>query len=60
MTVAWLETYHGCSCQQAALKKRELVGYCGVHGGDREECLKLPFNTKAEAVAFVNANGEDE
>jgi hypothetical protein len=58
MTIAWIETYK-CGCQSAALKRSELLGYCGIHGSDKQERFKLPFDTKAEALAFVNADREE-
>ncbi len=31
----WIEEYHGCGCSADAPRKKDLLGYCNIHGGDR-------------------------
>lgn len=45
----WLEEYHGCNCTFVAKTKREMIGYCGVHGGDRRgRAIAIPAMTEAD------------
>lgn len=32
----WVETYN-CGCEMEASRKKDLLGYCGIHGEDRKE-----------------------
>lgn len=36
----WFARYQ-CGCSADARLKRELLDYCGVHGGDRVECFRM-------------------
>lgn len=38
----YLEEYEKCGCSFAARLKKELPGYCSIHGTDRKRCTKLP------------------
>ncbi len=44
-TGRWLEEY-GCGCTYVARFKKELIGYCGMHGPDRRMVIKLLFKTE--------------
>ena len=57
--IAWLESYK-CGCQTAALRKRDLLGYCATHGNSVQERIKVPFGTRAEAEHFVRADDQEE
>ena len=57
MTISWLESYKNCSCQSSALKRSKLFPRFMVEKYRRES--KLRFDTKAEALAFVNADGDE-
>jgi hypothetical protein len=46
----WLEEYWGCSCSAGSLRKRDLPGYCGKHGGDR----KAIHDVRPSTIAAVN------
>lgn len=37
----YLEEYEKCGCSFAAKFKRDLPGYCSIHGTDRKRCTKL-------------------
>lgn len=41
----WLEEY-GCGCTLVTKYKKELIGYCGIHGQDRINIYKLPEETE--------------
>lgn len=42
----WFEEYKQCGCSYVAEFKRELVGYCGRHGTDRQSIpSRIPANS---------------
>lgn len=42
----WLEEYKGCSCTLVSRYKRDLIGYCGRHGGSMRNTFRLPSPTE--------------
>lgn len=48
----WFEEYKGCTClSDYMLRKKNLVGYCGKHGGDRNRLHWFP--TTAFSDEFI-------
>lgn len=47
---AWLEQFQPCGCTYVALKKDELMGYCGRHGGSRGKIplMRIPVDSEAD------------
>lgn len=41
----WMEEYR-CGCTYEADRKSDLLGYCGIHGDDRNNLYKLPIKEK--------------
>lgn len=41
----WLEEYK-CGCTYVAVVKKELLGYCVLHGEDTKHIYKLPEKTE--------------
>lgn len=46
---AWLEQFQPCGCTYVALKRSELMGYCGRHGGDRSKSPLMRIEVDSEA-----------
>ena len=38
----WIEDYKKCGCSSGAKRKKDLLGYCKIHGNDRN-CLYGPL-----------------
>ena len=38
----WIEQYQPCGCSTEASHKKDLLGYCAQHGGDRKVVYKVP------------------
>lgn len=45
----WLEQFQPCGCTFVALRRRDLVGYCGRHGGSRGKSPLLRIKVESEA-----------
>ena len=41
----WIQHYK-CGCVDTQDRKKDLMGYCGKHGSDSLETLKVPFEVK--------------
>ncbi len=50
----YLEEYKKCGCSFATRLKRDLPGYCPIHGTDRKRCTKLPDPKNTFGLGFVN------
>jgi len=43
---AWyMEEYENCGCTFVAKRKKQLLGYCGEHGYDRNNIYRVPKNS---------------
>jgi len=42
MKIQWIEEYN-CGCSQVENRKKDLLGYCGIHGDERKRLHKLHF-----------------
>ena len=40
MKVQWIEEYN-CGCSQVENRKKDLLGYCGIHGDERKKVTKI-------------------
>jgi hypothetical protein len=40
--MVWLEEYRNCGCSNVTEKKAEALGYCPIHGTDRQRITKVP------------------
>ena len=49
----YLEEYEKCGCSFASKLKRDLPGYCSIHGTDRRRCTKLPEIGKTFELGFA-------
>ena len=49
----YLEEYERCGCSFAARFKRDLIGYCSIHGTDRKRCTKLPDPSNTFKLGFA-------
>ena len=38
----WLEEFKNCGCSNVVKRKKDVLGYCPVHGTDRVRLSKLP------------------
>lgn len=38
----WCEQYRGYGCSTVVPRKKDLVGYCAKHGGDRSLIIRVP------------------
>lgn len=38
----WMEQYQPCGCSSVAPRKKDLLGYCARHGGDRSVIYRIP------------------
>lgn len=45
MKIQWLAEYR-CGCTEVQDRKRDLVGYCGVHGDSARRVMKIPVEGK--------------
>ena len=45
----WIEEYEGCDCSEEAGRKKDLFGYCSVHGGDRTNIYKVPVDKQGNS-----------
>lgn len=45
----WFARYQ-CGCSEDAARKRDLLEYCGIHGGDRVECFRIILPKDAPVV----------
>jgi len=50
MKVLWIETYSLCGCSSEANRKRDLLGYCSIHGSARAHVYKVPIGEAAEKM----------
>lgn len=41
MRIQWIEEYN-CGCSQVEDRKKDLLGYCGIHGNERKRVTKMP------------------
>lgn len=48
----WIARYQ-CGCAEDAPRKRDLLDYCGTHGGERVELLKIPNEKDMEKIKAV-------
>lgn len=48
----WIARYH-CGCSENAPYKRDLLNYCGKHGGERVELLKIPNEKTIEKLKKI-------
>ncbi len=45
MKIQWLAEYR-CGCTEVQDRKKDLVGYCGVHGDGARRVMKIPVEGK--------------
>lgn len=45
MKVQWLAEYR-CGCTEVQDRKKDLVGYCGIHGDSARHIYKMPVKDK--------------
>ena len=58
MKYLWIEEY-SCGCSSEANLKRDLLGFCAIHGNDRRGIYKLPIG-KAKKIMEEALRGEEE
>lgn len=49
MGTIWLAHYK-CGCSEQAERKGRLLGYCGKHGGDAIEIIKLKTDKNGKLI----------
>ena len=42
----WIEEYESCGCSEDARRKKDLLGYCALHGNSRKNIYKLPTDKR--------------
>lgn len=40
MKIQWIEEYN-CGCSLVEDRKKDLLGYCGIHGNERKKVTKV-------------------
>jgi hypothetical protein len=58
MKILWIEEYEQCGCSSEAHRKKDLLGYCALHGGSRRNIYKIPVGLfESELSAKTLRNG---
>ncbi len=50
MKYQWIAEY-GCGCSEVQHRKKDLIGYCSVHGDEPKRITKLPILKGTEMEA---------
>ena len=58
MKILWIEEYR-CGCSSEANLKRDLLGYCEIHGESRRNIYKIPIGEAAKILNQALRGGGD-